>query len=192
MASYLEEVARWRMQRHQQQAQDRVNQLVGEYREVVRERDSALSRGDVEEAELRDNDAIQLEREWQQMVPPQQPQWNPKDIEFLRRKQAFRERHGQAADAAIRQAHDYVTRPRLADPNISNVNYHGMGIRPHTPAYYKRMNDLLELYSKEGGLTFDPNESGLTPTEAAKISGVSAQTYNNASRQLAAQGRFKR
>jgi hypothetical protein len=189
---YLEEVAKWRMQRHQQQVQDRVSQIAGEYREAVRERDSALSRGDVEEAEFRDNDCIQLEQEYVQYCPPQQPQWHPSDVAWLKKKEAFRLRHGVAADAAIRQAHDYVTRPRLADPNISNLAQHGMGMRPNTPAYYKRMNDLLELYSREGNLRFDPQEDALTPAEAAKISRVSANTYNAASRQLAAQGRFKR
>jgi hypothetical protein len=117
---------------------------------------------------------------------------HPSDIAFLNKKKAFRERHGAAADAAIQQAHNYVTRPRLSHPNINNLNEHGMGLRPHTPAYYRRMNDALDLYAKEAGLIFDSKEETLTPTEAAKISGISAQSYNNASRTLASQGRFRK
>jgi hypothetical protein len=190
MASYQEEVARWRMQRHQQQVQDRVSQIADEYREVVRERDTALANGDAETAAFRDDDAIQLEKEYLEYVPPQQPRWHPKDLEFLQKKQAFRERHGQAADNAIFQAHQYATRPRLSNPNINNLNSHGMGLRPNTPAYYRAMNNLLDMYAKEGGLQFDSNEDALTPAEACKISGVSAKTYNASSQQLAAQGRF--
>jgi hypothetical protein len=181
---YLEEIARWRMQRAQQQVANRVGQIADEYRAVVRERDQALAEGDADTAEFRDNDAIQLEREYLQYVPPQAPQWDPRDLEFLHKKKAFRERHGQAADNAIRQAHLYATAPRQSNSGVNSG--HGMGLKPNTPAYYRRMNDLLEMYSKDLGLHYDPGEETLTATEAAKISGVSANTYNHAAR------RFKR
>jgi hypothetical protein len=189
---YLDDVARWRMQRHQQKIVDRVEQIADEYRQASHERDVALANGDAEEAAFHDDDAMQLEQEYLQYCPPQRPQMHPSDAEFLWRKQAFRERHGAHADAAIQQAHAYATRPRLANSNIANLNQHGMGLRPQTPAYYRAMNNLLEMYGKDGGLHFDPNENALTANEAAKISGVSPNTYNAASQQLAAQGRFTR
>ncbi len=40
------------------------------------------------------------------------------------------------------------------------------------------------------GVKYDPNEKALTATEAAKVSKISANDYNRASQQLAAQGRF--
>jgi hypothetical protein len=176
MASYPEEIARWRMQRHQQTVADRVGQIADEYRQATRERDAALNSGDAETAAFADDDCVQLEKEYLQYCPPQQPQWHPKDLEFLHKKQAFRERHGAAADNAIRMAHEYVTRPRLENPGPNSGS--GMGLRPNTPAYYKRMDDLLEMYSKDLNLHYDPNEITLTPNEAAKISGVSPNTYN--------------
>jgi hypothetical protein len=192
MASYTEEVARWRMQRDQQKVQERVGMIVDEYRQAVRDRDTALANGDGETAAFADDDCIQLEKEYLSYCPPQPPQWDPRDLEYLHRKKAFRERHGAAADAAIGAAHSYVTRPRLSNLNTNTLNEHGMGIRANTPQYYRRMNDLLEMYSAQGGLHYDPNEETLTPTEAAKISGISAQSYNNASHALARQGRFRK
>jgi hypothetical protein len=65
-----------------------------------------------------------------------------------------------------------------------------MGLTPNTPQYFQAVRDLLTMYARDHGLTYDPNEETLTPTEAAKISGTSPQTYNNASRELARDGRF--
>jgi hypothetical protein len=66
-----------------------------------------------------------------------------------------------------------------------------MGLQPGTPQYFKSMRSLLEMYSKDYGLHYDPNEQPLTGNEAAKISGVSPETYNRASKQLFNQGRFE-
>ena len=51
MASYAEDVARWRMERKQAQITDRVNQIGAEYAQAVRERDRAIADGDTETAE---------------------------------------------------------------------------------------------------------------------------------------------
>jgi hypothetical protein len=180
MASYPEEIARWRMQRHQQTVADRVGQIADEYRQATRERDAALSSGDAETAAFADDDCVQLEKEYLAYVPPQQPQWHPKDLEFLHAKKAFRERHGAAADNAINLAHRYATAPRQSYPGPNSGA--GMGLRPNTPKYYEAMNNLLEMYSSGVGLHYDPGEETLTPNEAAKISGVSPATYNHYAR----------
>jgi len=51
------------------------------------------------------------------------------------------------------------------------------------------MDNLLTMYAKDYGLRYDPEELLLTPNEAAKISGVSANVYNDSLRQVASQGR---
>jgi hypothetical protein len=113
---------------------------------------------------------------------------HPASVEFLQKNRAFRERHGQAADQAILMAHNYATRPR--NPTTNNPAYTGMGLTPNTPAYLQAVRDLLTMYAKDHGLHYDPEEEALTANEAAKASGVSNQTYNNASRELARDKRF--
>jgi hypothetical protein len=188
MASYQEELAHWRAQRKQAQIADRLEQIQQEHAQAARERDVAIANNDLEEAELRDMDVEQLEQEYQQIVGPQRPQMHPASVEFLQKNRAFRERHGAAADQAILMAHNYATRPR--NPTTNNPAYTGMGLTPNTPQYFQAVRDLLTMYARDHGLTYDPNEETLTPTEAAKISGTSPQTYNNASRELARDGRF--
>jgi hypothetical protein len=187
MASYQEELAHWRAQRKQAQIADRLEQIQQEHAQAARERDVAIANNDLEEAELRDMDVEQLEQEYQQIVGPQRPQMHPASVEFLQKNRAFRERHGAAADQAILMAHNYATRPR--NPTTNNPAYTGMGLTPNTPQYFQAVRDLLTMYARDHGLTYDPNEETLTPTEAAKISGTSPQTYN-ASRELARDGRF--
>jgi hypothetical protein len=189
MANYLEEVAKWRMQRHQQQVADRVGQIASEYREVVRERDTALANGDVETAEFRDNDAIQLEREWQQYCPPRSP-YSQQDINYLHKKRAFREKYGPAADALIARAHRQAVMPR--NPHATSETHpdtYGSGLKQGTPAYYKAVDSYLDLYAKDFGLNHDSNEDALNWKQAARASGVSENTYLNAYRALKAQGR---
>jgi hypothetical protein len=187
MASYQEELAHWRAQRKQAQIADRLEQIQQEHAQAARERDVAIANNDLEEAELRDMDVEQLEQEYQQIVGPQRPQMHPASVEFLQKNRAFRERHGAAVDQAILMAHNYATRPR--NPTTNNPAYTGMGLTPNTPQYFQAVRDLLTMYARDHGLTYDPNEETLTPTEAAKISGTSPQTYN-ASRELARDGRF--
>jgi hypothetical protein len=123
-----------------QRLPDRVNQIADEYREAVRERDRAIADGDTETAAFRDDDAIRLEQEYAQYCPPQ-PQMDPRATEWIRRNKAFFDRHGLQADAAVRAAHAYVTRPRV--PDETNPARTGMGLRPNTPAYFKAMEVCL-------------------------------------------------
>jgi hypothetical protein len=185
--SYLQQIAQMRQERAQREHLNRLENIQVDYREAVRERDEAAARGDVDTFELRDTDCEQLEKDWQYLNPPRQ-QWHPASVEFLQKNRAFRERHGQAADQAILLAHHYATRPR--NPNTNNPAYAGMGLTPNTPAYFRAVKDLLTLYAKDYGLQYDPEEEAITATEAAKISGISANTYNNSVRTLASQGRL--
>jgi hypothetical protein len=188
MASYQEDLMRWRAERKQAEISNRLEQIKTEHAEAARERDTAIANNDLETAEWRDGDCERLEQEWAQYVPPQQPQMHPASVEFLQKNRAFRERHGQAADQAILMAHNYATRRR--NPNTNDPRYTGMGLTPNTPQYFDAVKSLLTMYAKDHGLHYDPEEEALTAGEAAKASGVSAQTYNNASRELARDGRF--
>jgi hypothetical protein len=177
MATYQEQIAQWRQQRAQQQIADRLGQIRQEHAQVARERDQAIAENDMETAELRDMDAQQLEQEWAHYNPPQQ-QADPRDVNFMQRRAAFFERHGQRGAAAYDAAHRYL------------VN---RGWTPRTPNFYRAMDDLMEMHGQHYyGVRFDPNsDKTLTSNEAAEISGLSPKSYDEAYRQLKAQGRVK-
>jgi hypothetical protein len=178
MANYMEELAQWRVQRQQREAADRVSQLSQEYQEATREGDRAIANNEIEEAEYQDNVCMDLEKDYIKICPPQ-PQMDPAAAQWVRENKAFFDRHGPNADAAVRAAHAWLTRPGNA------------GWKVNSPEYFKAVESLLETDGPSRyGVRYDPNEKELNPGEAAKVSGVSAKTYNNASRQLAAQGRF--
>src|SRR5262245_38624443 len=191
MASYQEEIAQWRMQRRQQEAADRVEQIKAEYREATRERDVAIAEGDLGSAELRDMDCEQLEAEYSQYVP-QQPQIDQRLVQFAQKNQQFFERYGPRAYQALDAAHQYMMRPRRSDTN--NPAYTGMGWRPDkvfSPQYFERLKDLMEMHGEAFlGVKYDRNEENLAPNEAARISGLSPQQYNHFAKQVAAAGKF--
>jgi hypothetical protein len=89
MASYAEDLARWRAERKQQEIANRLEQIKTEHAEAARERDIAIANNDMETAEFRDMDAEQLEQEYQQIVGPQRPQMHPASVEFLQKNRAF-------------------------------------------------------------------------------------------------------
>jgi hypothetical protein len=175
MATYAEQIAQWRQQRAQQQIADRVGQIRQEYQQAQRERDTAIANNDMETAEFCDRDCVELEKEFLTYNPPR-PQVDARAVEFVRRRAPFVERHGQAAYAAMDLAHRYTMQR--------------MGLTPNTPQYFKRMDDLLSLYAKDYGLRYDPEEKMLTANEAARISGLSPQQYNQSARQISNQRRF--
>src|SRR5262245_31038743 len=185
MATYAEQIAQWRVQRAQQQIADRTEQIVAEHAQVARERDIAIANGDMDEAEMRDRDAEQLEAEYAQYNPPRQ-QIDPRLAQFGQQNRAFLERHGVAGYQALDAAHQYMMRPRRNDTN--NPAYTGMGWNPKavfTPQYFERLKDLLEMHGEQYfGVKYDRAEESLTPNEAAKISGLSADAYNNAARRV--------
>jgi hypothetical protein len=188
MASYQEELATWRMQRKQAEISDRVEQIRQEHAEASRERDTLLANGNVEEAEWRDKDCEQLEAEYQQYVPPRSP-FSQQDIAYLQKKTAFREKYGPAADAVIARAHRQAVMPR--NPHATSATHpdtYGSGLRPGTPAYYRAVDNYLDLYAKDFGVNHDSNQDALNWKQAARASGVSEKTYLDAYRALKAQG----
>src|SRR5262245_41043175 len=95
--SYQQDIAQWRQQRRQAEAQSRVNDLRQEHTQAIRERDQAIADNDLELAASADDQVQYLENEYRQIVGPQQPQADPRMVEFVRRRTPFVERHGQAA-----------------------------------------------------------------------------------------------
>jgi len=190
--SYQQEIAQWRQQRRQAEAQSRVNDLRQEHTQAIRERDQAIADNDLELAASADDQVQYLENEYRQIVGPQQPQADPRMVEFVRRRTPFVERHGQAAYQAMDMAHRYATAPR--DPNATAASVgagrSGMGLRAGTQEYFDAMDSLLTLYAKDYGLRYDPEEKLLDVNEAARISGLPVKTYNQAAQEIGRQGRY--
>ena len=74
MATYAEQLAGWRAQRRQQEANNRLQELRQEHAEALRERDTAIANNDLELAASADDQCQYLENEYTQLVGPQQPQ----------------------------------------------------------------------------------------------------------------------
>jgi hypothetical protein len=204
---YREDIARYQAQVDAVRRQKQQEEFAADYNQaVLGEQESLSLRQEVErqiavttdpterqalmdEWHYHDAEVQRCGRERQARTPPSQP--NPNDIAFLQKKAAYRQRFGQLADAVILRAHQQAVTPR--NPNASSQshpNTYGSGLRPGTPAYYKAINSYLELYGAALGAPYDPNEDGLTANEAARISGLSPQRYNQCSQQMANQRRF--
>jgi hypothetical protein len=172
MASYAEDRAKFIAQAQQRQVQQRVNEIQQEHRQAVAELDQCVAAGDMESAHYRALEANQLQAEYAQYVPPRM---DPKAAGWVRKHQDFFNRHGVQADAAVQGAHKWLTRQGNAGWVVGS------------PAYYKAIEDLLELHGQHYfGVRFDPSEGAgrLNATQAAKISNVSAQTYNNQAQRI--------
>src|SRR5215831_9459287 len=76
--SYQEEIAGWRQQRRQAEAQARVNELRQEHTQAIRERDQAIADNDLELAASADDQCQYLENEYRQLVGPQQSPMDPR------------------------------------------------------------------------------------------------------------------
>ena len=147
--SYADDLAAWRLQRQQQQIANRLEQIRQEHAQASRERDTAIANNDMDEAELRDMDAQQLEAEYRQYVPPQQ-QVHPLWQTWIREHGAFVEREGQRGVNAVTGALAYMQRPR--NPNSNDPRYTGMGMTPQqifTPQGLDKLEDLLELHGSQ-------------------------------------------
>jgi hypothetical protein len=121
---------------------------------------------------------------------PMQQRLDPQGYgrQFLQRRQAYIDKYGQNAIAAIGKADEYATKARNARRPIDG----GLGLQRYTPQYYKRMDDLLDLYA---GQAFNApysseGDKSLTADEAARTSGLSNREYNRAVKALQAQGRI--
>jgi hypothetical protein len=175
--TYQEQIAQWRQQRAQESIATRVEEIKNEYREAVTERDKLVAEGEIDAAAYWDDSVQRLDAEFQSMLPPQPPQAHPKVVRLARRNASYFQKYGQRAAQMADQAHNYVTGK--------------MGISPDSPKYEDAVLTFMELYgASHAGTPYDRSEQALTPNQAAKISGLNPDQYNNASRTLAGQGRF--
>jgi hypothetical protein len=190
--SLLGYVAQLHENRVQRETAQRVQEIHDTYNQARSEALEAAERGDWDTAELAYTDALGAKRDWDYYNPPQQPQIDPRLAQFAKRNSVFLERYGPRAYEVLSQAHEYMMRPR--NPSTTNPAHTGMGWRPEnvfSPAYFDRLKSLLEIHGESlFGVKYDRNEQALTPNQAARISGLSADAYNSAARQLASQGRF--
>jgi len=187
--------AAWDHDRLQQQAHENANSLAYTREQLYQarqERDAAAAAGDWEEARLRNSDVGMWQDQERAMSPPQQPQIDQRLVQFAQQNRQFLERHGVQGYQAIDAAHAYMMRPRRSDTN--DPRYTGMGWNPRavfTPQYFDKLKDLLEMHGENYfGVKYDRAEESLTPNEAAKISGLSPNAYNNALHAVNAQGRL--
>src|SRR5262245_29032450 len=192
MATYAEQIGQWRAQRRQAEAQSRLNELRQEHAEAIRERDQAVASNDLELAASADDQAQYLENEYAQLVGPQQPQVNPQWQEWMRRNATFIEREGQRGVQAVTDALAYMQRAR--NPNSNDPRFTGMAMRPEqifTKQGLDKLESLLETHGSQlYGVRYDRSEKTLTPNQAARMSGLTADQYNRASREIGAQERF--
>src|SRR5215472_7585412 len=179
--SYQQEIANWRAQRRQQEAQARVNELRQEHAEAIRERDTAIASNDIELAASADDQVQYLENEYRQLVGPQQPQVHPQWAQWMQRNSTFIEREGQRGVQAVTEALGYMQRPR--NPNSNDPRYTGMGMTPQqifTPQGLDKLESLLETHGSQFyGVRFDKNEQTPTLADGAKASNLDQKTYNS-------------
>jgi len=189
MATYQEEIANWRAQRRQQEANNRLQELRQEHAQQVRERDTAIANNDLESAASADDQMQYLENEYAQLVGPQQPQmdsrlarWSAMNKDYLDRLIAT---HGnKKATQYLDKVEQYLTSPK------NPYGGGGMGLPRYSQAYFDRGKDFLEMYSeRDTGVPYEPNAT-LTAEGAAKISGLSPQEYNRAAQQIGDQRRY--
>jgi hypothetical protein len=187
---YLQQIAQMRQERAQREFQQELEHIKENYAIAVQDRNEAAQQGDRAAWDQADDWCLDLEKAWQQRVPP--PQHDQRLLNFVKRNSSFFERYGDRAMAAASAAHEYMLRPR--NPNTIDPRYTGCGFNPnavYSHQYFQKMKDLLELHGETfAGVKYDPGEQALTATEAAKISGLSPEHYNNCARALHRQGRM--
>ena len=128
-----------------------------------------------------DEHAASLEKAWSEEFPtnPRAQWWancTPKEQEFCRRNPLFQKLGFDAAANIM---------------NLASQRALGLGAVRDSEEYFElaRRSLEMELSKEQHGFTFDRGEENLTPTEAAKISGLSPQAYNNNAQRLASEGR---
>ena len=179
--NYAETIAALRQEAAQREGKDlcsRVNELTEQITEAERTALECESQGDHESALSYAAVATDNNRELLETLAKLPPSGPPEyAVKFFQDHKAFFDRHGQRGFEACAMAHQYATAPR--DPD----NPRGMGLAPGTPEYDHARTNLLEMYGRDAGVDFNPDET-LTADEAAKISGVSAKEYNRQVRKL--------
>src|SRR6516165_9743572 len=172
---YRETLAQLRQEAHGRQIRElttRAHELSQQVAENEQYALEAEASGDHDSAltytEFAQEDAKQLTETLAKLPPSGPPEYAQR---FFAEHKGFFDRHGERAFQAAAMAHQYATTAK--DPE----NPKGMGLTPGTPEYDHAMKNLLEMYGKDVGVDFNPDE-GLTADEAAKISGVSPREYN--------------
>jgi hypothetical protein len=179
--SYQQEIANWRQQRRQAEAQSRLQELRQEHAEAIRERDQAVASNDLELAASADDQAQYLENEYAQLVGPQPQPVDPRLQQFEQRNRPYL--NNLRARVGPERAGQFLN---WVDQRVVNS-----GIPRNSPEYFRRGRDFLELYSgPQMGVAYDSKDQALTANQAAKISGLSASEYNRAAKEIGAQGRY--
>src|SRR5262249_48187204 len=145
------------------------NQLVREaqalYQEVQENEKAAadaLAQGDTDTANYYVEQLTEKEQELAHVaerLPQPAPQMSQQDINFLRRKQNFRQRYGQAADDTIAKAHLRAVLPR--NPSATSSTHpltYGHGTQVGTPQYYAAVQQELEANAHLNGVRYDASE----------------------------------
>jgi hypothetical protein len=204
--TYAEMIAQMKHEAAVRQQNQTIREAQALYQEVQENEQAAaeaLQQGDTETANYYVEQLTEKEQELAHLAPqlPQpQPQMSKHDLEFLRRKQAFREKYGQAADNAIAAAHRRAVMPR--NPNATSTTHpmsYGHGTQPGTRAYYRAVQQELETNAHLMGTPYDPQTDTPGWQEIASESfkslpGTQAekeQTYLRAYEQLKRQGRVR-
>jgi hypothetical protein len=187
--------------REQNQLIREAGALYQEVQENERAAAEALAQGDTDTANYYVEQLTEKEQELASMadrLPPPQPQMSQADRDFLWRKQAFREKYGQAADNAIAAAHRRAITPR--NPNATSATNpwtYGHGQQIGTPGYYRAVQAELETNGHLVGTPYDPNTDLPGWKEVARFSGGGGsnaekeQTYMRAYQWGKATGRIK-
>ena len=185
MANYYEQVTAMRRSKQQEEIALERNQAIRGYELSLQnrqeiEREAATTNDPDEQQRLRDMwhyydaELQRCEADIRRFTPPAPP--DPRAVEYMRRRQPFINKYGQRAIQAFDLAHQHLA---------STGNW-----KIGSPRYYKALDTLLEMYGPDHGIKFDPNEIALTPNEAAKISGLSPERYNQAVRAVHAARKF--
>jgi hypothetical protein len=206
---YREDVANYQAQVNAVRRQKQQEEYVADYNQAVYGREESLrARQEVERQVAVTTDPAEreaLKDEWhmhdaevqrceQEIAArtPQQPQYSQRDIAFLQRKHAFRQKYGQAADTAIALAHRRAVTPRNPSATCeTNPLTYGHGTQPGTPQYYRAVQAELETNAHLLGINYDPSEDAPGWKEIARASGLSEKDYTNAYYTLKRQGRVR-
>ena len=173
-----QELARIRHERTQREVQQRIQDIQRDHADVVQQRDAST---DDDSWHYWDRQAAELESNYLQLQPPEQPQVDPRLRDFVERNKSFFDKHGARAYQAADAAHGYLTRAR--DPHATNPANSGMGLDVSSPEYIDRMRDLLSMYGEQYfGVKFDPGSELPTSEEAARFTGLSNKEWNRSCR----------
>lgn len=185
--------------RQQQQLVREATALYQDVQETERAAAEALQQGDRDTADYYVGQLTEKEQELASMaerLPQPQPQMSQHDINFLKKKAAFREKYGQAADNTIAAAHRRAVLPR--NPHATSTTHpmtYGHGTVPGTRAYYVAVQKELEANAHLMGTPYDETMDTPGWREIAHNSSPGAtnaekeQNYIRAYQQLKAQGR---